>query len=143
MESDEEKHVLDVVFDLLQCLLNLNSSLQVGSFCAMGACISYIAQFKSGVKVGPCMVLTLSLGLPPEPCGDPAALDCTRTNSSLVTVATDSVELLTFPSEELSSMASWFSQSRLGRPGLKFSPFLSCLPSSVGRQPVCTTNALH
>lgn len=56
------------------------------------------------------MVLTLSLGLPPEPCGDPA-LDCTRTNSSLVTVATDSVELLTFPSEELSSMTGLLSVS--------------------------------
>lgn len=58
----------------------------------------------SGAEVYQCVALTLSLGFPPKPCGDPAALDCTRTNSSLVTVATDSVELLTFPSEELSSM---------------------------------------
>lgn len=88
------------------------------------------------------MVLTLSLGLPPEPCGDPA-LDCTRTNSSLVTVATDSVELLTFPSEELSSMADWFTISQLGRSGLKLSPSHFCLPSSVGGQPACKTNGMH
>lgn len=89
----------------------------------MGEGIFHIAPFKSGVKVCPCVVLTLSLGLPSEPCGDPAALDWTRTNSSLVTVATDSVELLTFPSEERSSMAGWFTQGQLERPGLKLSPF--------------------
>lgn len=69
------------------------------------------------MEKGAFVVLTLSLGLPSEPCGEPAALDCTRTNSSLVTVATDSVELLTFPSEELSSMVGWFTQGQLGRPG--------------------------
>lgn len=83
----------------------------------------------SSLKVSSFVVLTLSLGLPPEPCGEPAALDCTRTNSSLVTVATDSVELLTFPSEELSSMAGCLRQRQLGRPGSDFSPSLSCLCS--------------
>lgn len=93
----------------------------------------------SSVKVYQCSVLTLSLGLPPEPWGDPAALDCTRTNSSLVTVATDSVELLTFPSEELSSMAGW---SRLGRPGFNLSPSLFFQPSSVGGQPAFTKKSI-
>lgn len=92
----------------------------------------------SCVKVPKCSGLTLSLGLPPDPWGDPAALDWTRTNSSLVTVATDSVELLTFPSEELSSMAGWLTQSRLGRPRSNRSPSLFCPPSSVGGQPACT-----
>lgn len=48
----------------------------------------------------------MSLGLPSEPEGDPPADGCTSTNSSLVTVATDSVEPLTLPREEVSSMVS-------------------------------------
>lgn len=76
------------------------------------------------MKLHPYAVPTLSLGFPSEPCGEPAELDCTRTNSSLVTVATDSVELLTLPSEELSSMASRFPEGRPGEQGeaLPFPP---------------------
>lgn len=83
--------------------------------------------------------LTLSLGLPPEPCGDPAAADCTRTNSSLVTVATDSVELLTFPSEEQSSMSGWFTQSQTERPGLTLSTFLLLSAQLCWRAPCMHT----
>lgn len=50
---------------------------------------------------------TLSLGLPSELEGEPPAVGGTRTNSSLVTVDTDSVEPLTLPREELSSMIAW------------------------------------
>lgn len=91
------------------------------------------------MKLHPYAVPTLSLGFPSEPCGEPAELDCTRTNSSLVTVATDSVELLTLLSEELSSMASRFPEGWPGRTGWS-SPLPSCVPSSKGRYPAYTTN---
>lgn len=50
---------------------------------------------------------TLSLGLPSELEGEPPAVGGTSTNSSLVTVDTDSVEPLTLPREELSAMIDW------------------------------------
>lgn len=49
----------------------------------------------------------MSLGLPSELEGEPPAVGGTNTNSSLVTVDTDSVEPLTLPREELSSMIAW------------------------------------
>lgn len=68
------------------------------------------------------VLLTLSFGFPSEACGDPFALGWTRTNSSLVTVATDSVELLTLCKEEPSSMADSSSGSA-GGSGVESLPF--------------------
>lgn len=48
--------------------------------------------------------ITLSLGRPSELDGEPSAPFCTSTNSSLVTVDTDSVEPLTLRRDERSSM---------------------------------------
>lgn len=51
-----------------------------------------------------CGQITLSLGRPSELDGEPSAPFCTSTNSSLVTVDTDSVEPLALRRDERSSM---------------------------------------